>query len=114
MHDYLRTFVVKHKIISYEYFMHRMREWEIHTLANMIDDVDYNEWRRMRILYYGIVSPYLKKPTTPNKLFPLPGDDDLEEHQIEMTNQERDTLRARSKMVRKKLFKKSTVDGKHS
>lgn len=87
--------------------MDEMRDYEIHTLAGMLDDVDYNEWRRMRILYYGIVSPYLKRPTTPSKLFPLPGDDDLEEHQIEMTNKERDILRMRSDAVKNKLFKKN-------
>lgn len=94
--------------------MDEMNDYEIHTLANMIEDVDYNEWRRMRILYYGIVSPYLKKHTTIDKLFPLPGDDELEEKNIEMTNAERDRLKARAEALTKKLFEQHTVDGKYS
>lgn len=86
--------------------MDEMEEYEIQTLSGMLNYVDYNEWRRMRLLYHGILSPYLKHRTTPDKLLPLPGDEDMEEHNIEMTNQERDTLRERTEIMRKKLFNK--------
>ena len=94
------------KLVSYEYFMDEMQDYEIQTLSGMLDAVDYNEWRRMRMLYHGIVSPYLKRQTTPDKLIPLPGDDDMEEHNIEMTNKERDIMRQRAQARAKKMFGK--------
>ena len=72
----------------------------------MLEFVDYNEWRRMRILYHGILSPYMKRQTTPDKLLPLPGDDELEEHNIEMTNQEKEVLRQRANALSNKMFNK--------
>lgn len=90
--------------------MDEMQDYEIQTLSGMLEYVDYDEWRRMRLLYHGIVSPYLKnKNTTPDKLIPLPGDEELEEKQIEMTNEERDILRNRSKALQEKLFKKKNT-----
>lgn len=90
--------------------MDEMQDYEIQTLSGMLEYVDYDEWRRMRLLYHGIVSPYLKnKSTTPEKLIPLPGDEELEERNIEMTNKERDTLRERSKALQEKLFKKKNT-----
>lgn len=89
--------------------MDEMQEYEIQTLSGMLQYVDYDEWRRMRLLYHGIVSPYLKnRNTTPEKLIPLPGDEELEEKQIEMSNAERDILRERSKVLSETLFKKNT------
>ena len=110
VHEYLRIFVIMYKVVDYKYFMDDMEDYEIQTLSTMVNNVDYNDWRRMRILYYGIVSPYLKKPTTPEKLFPLPGDEDIEDHNIEMTNNERDALKIRAKRIQEKIFNKK-VDG---
>lgn len=102
-----------HKIMSYEYFMDELQDYEIQTLSGMLEYVDYDEWRRTRILYHGIVSPYLKRPQSMTKMMPLPGDDDQEDHIIEMTNKERDTMRERSKQLAQKMFKKdsNTVNG---
>lgn len=78
--------------------MDDMEEYEIQTLSGMLDYAGYYEWRRMRLLYHGIISPYLKnKDTTPEKLIPLPGDDDsIEEARRDITNAEIDLLRKRA------------------
>ena len=101
------------KLVPYEYFMDEMQDYEIQTLSGMLDYVDYNDWRRMRLLYHGILAPHMKRQTTPEKLLPFPWDDDMEEHITEMTNKERDTMRERSKQLAQKMFKKdsNTVNG---
>lgn len=85
-----------YNVVSYEYFMDDMQDYEIQTLSAMLDYVDYNEWRRTRMLYYAAVAPYMKRQQTPEKLMPLPGDDEAQQHDIEMTNTERDMMRQRA------------------
>lgn len=96
--------MVANRLVTYEYFMDEMQDYEIQTLSGMLDYVDYNEWRRMRLLYHGILAPHMKRPTTPEKLIPLPGDDALEEHNIEMTNAQRDILKKRASRLQEKMF----------
>lgn len=95
--------------------MDEMQDYEIQTLSGMTDYVDYNQWRRMRILYHGIVSPYLKQKKTPQELFPLAGDDNHDvEHDIEITDRQVNTMRRRADAVGNMLKNnKRQTNGKH-
>lgn len=117
VHEYLKVLVLDCKIVTYEYFVDDIQEWEIQMLMNISHESHRTEWETARyITYYNTVmsgnlkKQYTEKPMT--DLFPLPYDDKfaVEEHEIEITNNQIEDLKNRSKRVKEKLFKKK-VDG---
>ena len=114
VHEYFRILVVNAKLVTYEYFMDYIQDWEIELLLEMSNESYRNDWETARyIAYYNaIMSGNLKKQyssKTMTELFPLPYDDRYkieEDHNIEISNNEIDMLKQRSNAVANRLFKK--------
>ena len=110
VHEYLRILVIDCKIVTYEYFMDDMQEWEISMLMRMSHEAHRTAWETARyITYYNAVmggklkKKYVEKPMT--ELFPLPYDPQVE-HNYSISNEEVDVLRERGNILAKKLFDK--------
>lgn len=52
------------------------------------NEIELNEWKRLRILGTWVLSPYMKERITAEELIPLPGDDANRAKEWDM-NQER-------------------------
>lgn len=64
-------------MVSYEYFMDEMQEYEIDILVENLPYCEQAEWLRTRYIVWSNLKPYLKKKSmSPSELFPLPFDDD--------------------------------------
>ena len=103
----LKQFVFVDKLISYEYFMDELKDYELELLLEAHDECDKASWEQTRLLMYSFLAPYQKKGsnTRPVDVLPLPWDgkhQDLEEHNTEITNQQIEILRAKSEALIKK------------
>lgn len=113
VHEYLKLFVFQKRMVSYEYFMDDMQEWELLLLADNYNNALKEEWEMTRWQVYTTIKPYLKKQyanKTPQEVFPLPTDkidDAEEEHNTEITNAEIDEMKKISALVQKQLKRQS-------
>lgn len=109
VHEYLKLFVFRRRMVTYEYFMDDMQEWEISLLADNVNSALRDEWEMTRWIVYTTIQPHIKqsqrdKPI--HELMPLPFDEENEEHNKEMTNKQRDILRQRAEHLKQKMFNK--------
>lgn len=68
--------MLEYKLVSYEYFMDRMTEHEVHLLLDNIIYSDKLEWEKTRWLMLAISQPQFKKILKPHEFFPLAFDKD--------------------------------------
>ena len=95
--------------------MDEIQDWEISLLA---DNVNYglkDEWNMTRWIVYSVLQPYLKKTDkqkSMTQLFPLPSDTEYEvEHDIEISNEQIETLKEHAKMFAQNFFNKKDNNG---
>ena len=86
--------------------MDEMQEWEISLLADSIKEAYREEWEMTRWIVWSIIQPHLK-PGARNKpmkdVLPLPFDDEVDEHEIEITNSEIERLKQHSEMLAQRM-----------
>lgn len=112
-------FVFQKQMVTYEYFMDYMQDWEIPLLAENFNHALKDEWEMTRWSVYATLRPYLKKQDSeksPQELFPMPYDNDSykeEEHHYEMTNEHLRRVQASAKRLEQRLKnKKKNHNGK--
>lgn len=112
VHEYLRLFVFRRRMVTYEYFMDEMQDWEISMLADSLSSAYREEWEMTRWMVYSIVQPHLKKGMRDKPMkdvLPLAFDDDYEEEkQIEITNAQVEYLKKRSEALAQRFKKNRT------
>ena len=112
VHEYLRLFVFRRRMVTYEYFMDEMQDWEISMLADSLSSAYREEWEMTRWMVYSIVQPHLKKGMRDKPMkdvLPLAFDDDYEEErQIEITNAQVEYLKKRSEALEQRFKKNRT------
>lgn len=110
VHEYLRLFVFRRRMVTYKYFMDEMQDWEISMLADSLSSAYREEWEMTRWMVYSIVQPHLKKGMRDKPMkdvLPLAFDDDYEEdRQTEITNAQIEYLKKRSEALAQ-IFKKN-------
>lgn len=99
-------------MVTYEYFMDEMQDWEISMLADSLSSAYREEWEMTRWMVYSIVQPHLKKGMRDKPMkdvLPLAFDDDYEEEkQIEITNAQVEYLKKRSEALAQRFKKNRT------
>lgn len=122
VHEYLRILVINSKIVTYEYFMDDITENEIIMLLRLSNEAYRDAWERTRYMVYynAVMSGNLKKQYAQKgmyELFPLPYDEDTEQHRYDITNSEITELKMHAQHM-EEIFKKrknkspKKVDGK--
>ncbi len=63
-------------MVSYEYFMDELNEFETTSLLEMLKYADKNSWQQTRFLMWTFLSPYMKKGARKKleDILPLPFD----------------------------------------
>ena len=112
VHELCKLVVFEYKVISYEQFMDHLSDWELETIIQFLPYSIRQEWNMTRNLMLASLKPYLKDKTcTADKLVPLIGDqDDDEEHDIEMTNEQKELLKKQAEEVRAIIEKGNMVE----
>lgn len=91
--------VVEHKVISYDYFMDRLQEYEVHLLIDYLPWCNKVDWEQTRMILWGVLSPYLKQKKTPDKILPLPTDNEKIEYEKDKPLQEDEIERMRAQIT---------------
>lgn len=83
--------VVMHKMISIEYFMDKLQEWEAAELYRVISYSDYAIWESTRIL----LSPHIdrKKVRNVKDIMKFPWDRDASRGNTEMSNADKERVK---------------------
>ena len=95
--------MVQHRLVSLEYFMDKMEEWEVVELYDVVGYAEYSSWEQTRL----ILSCYAdtKKVKKLSDIIKFPWDKDGQNDKSkEMTNEQRDKLRKMSEDYAKKYF----------
>ena len=73
-----RTLCISYKLVSVEYYLHKMTPLELDMTAEQLEFSDRPMWDTTRVLAMYMAAPYSKKKLNARKMFPLPWDHDSE------------------------------------
>lgn len=107
MHDALRVLVVQFKLVSLEYFLDQMTEYELYIMYDNLEYSDFNTKEMSRILGYIIAQTQSRKKLKPDEIIQFPWDENYKEKSIHKVDTEEDIQRA--KQFRDK-FEKILID----
>ena len=99
-----KVLVVGYKVVSHEYFMDKMQEYEIHDFYNALHYADINDWQQTRWLLYVIAQVNSKKKLKMEEILSLPCDKGWKEKHTgnkEISNEEISQLKQMAKDVSK-------------
>lgn len=71
VHEYLRILVFVNKLVSYEYFMDEIQEYELELLFENIGWTYKNEWEIARLESYCSLCAFGKPKKTMQEMIPL-------------------------------------------
>lgn len=99
----LKVLVVEYKLVSLQYFMDEMTEYEIHDLYNMLKYSDLPYWEMTRWLLYAIVQVNSKRKIKVEDVLKLPWDNDYKEHDKNISNNDIEKLKKKSQEILKNI-----------
>lgn len=104
----LKQFVFTDKLVSYEYFMDELKDYELELLIEGHDNANKISWEQTRMLMYSILAPYQKKgkniKTTDILSFPW-DNEPTHTGDIEISNEQVDFMKRRIGAMQKKMVK---------
>lgn len=74
MHEALRVLVVQFKLVSLEYFLDQMTEYELYILYDNLEYSDFTNKEMSRILGYIIAQTQSRKKLKPEDIMQFPWD----------------------------------------
>lgn len=83
--------------------MDRMEEWELAPILSGLQYTDRNSWEQTRLRIYSLVSMFSKQEKTLMDVMTFPWEAAEKLKMTEMTNDEKNKLRARADEIAKKL-----------
>lgn len=83
--------------------MDRMEEWEIPTIVSGLPMTDRNLWEQTRLRIYSLASMFSKGERTLQDIMTFPWEEVEVEHIVDMSNEDRERLRARAEAIAKTL-----------
>ena len=86
-----------------EYFMSDLQDFEVELLYENLKYADRPSWEQTRLLAFILAQVNSKKKLEMTDIMSFPWEDNYEEKNIEMSNEDRDKLRAKAAMFEKIL-----------
>lgn len=104
MHYLFRLLCIEHHLVSVEYFMDRMQDYEIDTLLDNLQYDGVNEWEQTRLKIYSTAQMMSKKQLTPKDLMEFPWEkeeekEEEEEHKTSISNEEIEMLQKEARKI---------------
>ena len=87
-----------------------MTEWEEDLFYSNLKYCDRLSWEQTRVISYILAQTNSKKKLDITDILHFPWDDNFEEHDTEITDEEKNKLRAKAKMFEKMLQQNSKQD----
>lgn len=88
-----------------EYFMSALQNFEVELLYENLKYTDRPSWEQTRLLAFILAQVNSKKRLEMTDIMSFPWEENYEEKNIEMSNEDRDKLRAKAAMFEKILQK---------
>lgn len=88
-----------------EYFMSDLQDFEVELLYENLKYADRPSWEQTRLLAFILAQVNSKKSLEMTDIMSFPWEENYEEKNIEMSNEDRDKLRAKAAMFEKILQK---------
>ena len=98
--------VVEYKIVTYEYFLDKMQQYEIQPLIDMLPWTNKQSLEQTRILLWGSLSPYLKHKKTAEQMMPLRTDNNIEIEEHESISLDENQVEEIRNLIEKNWTKK--------
>ena len=86
-----------------EYFMSDLQDFEVELLYENLKYADRPSWEQTRLLAFILAQVNSKKKLEMTDIMSFPWEENYEEKNIEMSNEDRDKLRAKAAMFEKIL-----------
>ena len=103
VHQIIQTLVVEMKLLPLQYLLDEAQEYEVYLLYDSLQYANRAEWEQTRLIMYVIAQTQSRKKIDMTDIMSLPWDELFEEHNTEMTNEQRDMLKERAKAMEKIL-----------
>lgn len=88
----MKYLVIENKIISYEYFMFQLQDFEIQDLIKYLPFAAKTSYEQTRLLLWGVLSPYMKVKKKASEILPL-ATDTMHEKEKPLSDQQADAIR---------------------
>lgn len=98
IHNLFRTICIEHRLLDVRYFMDEATEYEVATIATMLDYVDRPIWERARMQMYVQAQSMSTKALKPEDIIKFKWDQGSDS--IEVTNEQKAALAAREEEFR--------------
>ena len=108
MHEALRVLVIQFKLVSLEYFLDQMTEYELYIMYDNLEYSDFNTKEMSRILGYIIAQTQSRKKLKPDEIMQFPWDEGYKKGKAEHKVDTKEDIE-RAKRFRDK-FEKILID----
>lgn len=98
IHNLFRTMCIEHRLLDVHYFLDEATEYEVATIATMLDYVDRPIWERARMQMYVQAQSMSTKALKPEDIIKFKWDQGRDN--IEVTNEQKAALAAREEEFR--------------
>lgn len=72
MHELFKLLCFQYKVVSVEYFMDTLQEYEIQSIIEYLEYTEYGDWNRTRFLAYCNLQKSSSKRISPQDLITFP------------------------------------------
>lgn len=83
--------------------MDRMEEWELVPILSGLQFTDRNSWEQTRLMLYSLVSMFSKQEKSLTDVMTFPWESTEKLKDVEMSNDDKEKLRAKAEEIAKKL-----------
>lgn len=108
MHELFKLFCFQYKVVSVEYFMDSLQEYEIEPIVQNIPFIEKGDWERTRFLAYCNIQKSSTKKINPQIIvFPWEKEDDntdqISPNSEPLTKEDIQRLKERSRIIQQTL-----------
>ena len=109
MHELFRLLCFRYKVVSVEYFMDTLQEYEVEPIIQSLPISEQNEWERTRFLAYCNIQKSSTKKLKPADLITFPWEneesstDQINGNSEPLTQSEIERLKEQAKIISQNL-----------
>ena len=109
MHELFKLLCFQYKVVSVEYFMDSLQEYEIEPIVQNIPFIEKGDWERTRFLAYCNIQKSSSKRISPQDLIAFPWEkeesstDQINGNSEPLTQSKIDELKAKARIISQTL-----------
>ena len=101
-----QTLVIQYRLVSMEYFMDQLQDWEVYDIYNTLQYADASQWEQTRWLMYVIAQVNSRKHLKLSDILQFPWDSEATSGKT-ISNEDVERLRKKAKIIESNLLKEA-------